>query len=89
MARYECNERTGVKTVSKMKADLLALMKKDDEIVIDLTAVPRIDLSVAQLVIATQKEGKKRGIQVRLAGASSDVKQQLMLCGVIKRGGAV
>lgn len=89
MARYECDERAGVKTIAKMKADLLALMKKEDELVIDMSAVPRIDLSVAQLVIAAQKEGKKQGVAIRLAGISSEVKQQLMLCGVIKRGGAV
>jgi anti-anti-sigma regulatory factor len=86
MVRYTCDERTGIKTVSKMKADILLLMAEGDDLSIDMVKVRRIDCAVGQLLIATQKEGKARGIAVRLTGISPEVKRQLSLCGVIKRG---
>ena len=88
MEIYTCAENAGVRTIGTMKDDLLALLDKGGGVTIDFAAVKRLDLSVVQVVIAAQKEAKKRRQTVRLAGLGADVKKQLFLCGVIKPAGA-
>ncbi|HEY1405874.1 MAG TPA: STAS domain-containing protein [Spirochaetota bacterium] len=87
MVRYICDENIGVRTIAKVKDEILMLFEKNEDLTLDMGAVRRIDLSVGQLVISVQKEGKKRGVSVRLAGISPELKTQLSLCGVIRWGG--
>ena len=84
MSVYTCSEKTGIKTAEKLKEDILSQLDRNEELTIDFAAVRRIDLSVAQIVIAAGREAKKRNLAFRLTGLSSDVKRQLRLCGVIK-----
>ena len=84
MSVYTCSEKTGIKTAEKLKEDILSQLDRKEELTIDFAAVRRIDLSVAQIVIAAGREAKKRNLAFRLTGLSSDVKRQLRLCGVIK-----
>ena len=84
MAVYTCSEKAGIKTAEKLKEELLSMLDGNEDLTIDFSAVRRIDLSVAQIVIAARKEAKKRNLAFRLSGLSSDVKRQLRLCGVIK-----
>ena len=84
MEIYTCAENAGVRTIGTMKSELLALLDRGEGVTIDFSAVKRLDLSVVQVVIAAQKEAKKRHQQIRLAGLSEEVKRQLFLCGVVK-----
>ena len=88
METYVCPENMSIRHIKAMKADIMSLLEKGNGVTIDLSALSRIDLSVAQAVIAAQKEAKKRRQTVRLAGLGADVKKQLFLCGVIKPAGA-
>ena len=84
METYVCPENMSIRHIKAMKADIMSLLEKGNGVTIDLSALSRIDLSVAQAVIAAQKEAKKRRQTVRLAGLGAEVKKQLFLCGVIK-----
>ena len=88
METYVCPENMSIRHIKAMKADIMSLLEKGNGVTIDLSALSRIDLSVAQAVIAAQKEAKKRRQTVRLAGLGAEVKKQLFLCGVIKPAGA-
>ena len=73
-----------VRHIKVMKEEILSLFDKGSGVTIDLSALSRIDLAVAQTVIAAQKEAKKRSQAIRLSGLGAEVKKQLFLCGVIK-----
>ena len=88
METYVCPENMSVRHITAMKAEILSLLDKGGGVTIDLSALARIDLSVAQTVIAAQKEAKKRRQTIRLSGLGAGVKKQLFLCGVIKPAGA-
>lgn len=88
METYVCPENMSVRHIKTMKAEILELLDKGSGVTIDLSALSRLDLSVAQTVIAAQKEAKKRRQVIRLFGLGADIKKQLFICGVIKPAGA-
>jgi anti-anti-sigma regulatory factor len=87
VVKYKCDEKLGVRTISKAKEDVMKLFEAGEDLTLDMSALKRIDMSVGQFAIAVQKEGKRRGIAVRLSGTASRVKHQLALCGAVKWGG--
>lgn len=84
MGTYKCAENAGVRNVAVIKDELLALLDKGEDLAIDFADLKRVDLAVAQLVIAAQKEAKKRSLSLRLSGLSPEVKRDFWLCGIIK-----
>ena len=70
----------GVKKIQDLHAAILDEFDKNEEVVIDFTGVERIDLSVAQLIIAAGREAKKNGKTVRLKSMPRAVKYQMQMC---------
>lgn len=87
MARFVCDEKLGVRTISKARDEVLKIFESGEDLSLDMSALRRIDLSVGQFIVAVQKEGKLRGVPVRIAGVTPGVRRQLSLCGVVKWGG--
>ena len=72
-------EDIGVKKISKFYLELKEIMKKENEIILDFNDVKKIDLSVAQVIIAADRELQKRDSNIGLKSASKQVQQQLRL----------
>ena len=87
MARYVCEEKLGVRSISKAREEVMKLFESGEDLSLDMSALRRIDMSVGQFIVAVQKEGKLRGVSVRIAGIAPAVRRQLSLCGVVKWGG--
>ncbi|MBN2401094.1 MAG: STAS domain-containing protein [Spirochaetes bacterium] len=80
----ELREDVGVKNIKELYSHLKELIKKESEIILDFSKVRRIDLSLAQLIMAANRESYKIGKKIILKSVSYDIKQQLYLSGFAK-----
>lgn len=71
-----------VKNIKKIYDDLIKEFETKEELVIDLSDVSRVDLSFAQLVIATGKKAREMKKVVRIKGVSSNLKDLFRLAGI-------
>ncbi len=76
------DEDMGVKKIRSLYRALEKEFDAEDEIVIDFGMIPRIDLSVAQVIIVAGREARARGKAVRIRSLSEHVRSQLSLCGI-------
>lgn len=70
----------GVKKIRDLHAAILNEFNDNEEILIDFSAVERVDLSVVQLIIAAGREAKKTGKTLKLKSMPRTVKYQLQMC---------
>jgi anti-anti-sigma regulatory factor len=77
----ELSENIGVKNIKIFYSELMDLMKKDSEIVLDFGKVKRVDLSFVQVVMAANREYSKKGKQIKLRSVSNNIKKQLYMSG--------
>jgi anti-anti-sigma regulatory factor len=80
----ELREDAGVKNIKELYSQLNKIIKKDSEIILDFNKVRRIDLSLAQLLMAVNRESHKRGKKIILKSVSKDIKKQLFISGFAK-----
>ncbi len=80
----ELKEDTGVKNIKKLYSQMKKVLKNGSEIILDFSKVRRIDLSVAQLLIAAGRESHKNGKKIMLKSVSEDIKKQLFISGFAK-----
>lgn len=80
----ELREDVGVKNIKELYSHLKEQIKKESEIILDFSKVRRIDLSLAQLIMAANRESHKIGKKIILKSVSYDIKQQLYLSGFAK-----
>lgn len=80
----ELQEDTGIKNIKELYSQLEKTIKKDSEIILDFGKVRRVDLALAQLVIAANREVHKNGKKMMLKSVSEDVKKQLFISGFAK-----
>lgn len=88
MARFVCDENISIKHADAVRKSLLSLIEKGD-VIVDFTNVRRIDCSIAQILIGAMKEGKKRGVSIKVAGLSDYIRSQFEICGIIRKGAKV
>lgn len=74
--------RSGIKTIGEVHAAVQEELSGDGDAVLDFSDLTRLDLSVAQVVLAAAREASKRKIKLRLKGVSDDIRHQLYLCGL-------
>lgn len=67
---------------SESKSELLAALADGRGLEIDLAGVEEIDTAGLQLLVLTQREGRRTGKPVRLAGSSAAVLEALDRYGV-------
>lgn len=76
------DEDVGIKQIKNLYELLTKELEAPGELVIDFSNVRRIDLSVAQLIIAAGRESAAKEKPVKLKAIPDDVKYQLQLCGL-------
>jgi anti-anti-sigma factor len=74
----------GIKSIKTLRNWIEVALELDKDIVLDFRNVRRIDLSVAQVLMAATREAARRGATMKLKSVNKDVKNQLHVCGVIK-----
>lgn len=80
----ELNEDTGIKNIKKLYLKLKKVLKNESEIILDLKNLRRMDLSLAQLLIAANRESHNKGKKMMLKSVSEDIKKQLYISGFVK-----
>jgi anti-anti-sigma regulatory factor len=82
MTVIKLKEDPGVKSVRSFQQALVAAFRGDSDIVIDFSEARRVDLSIAQVLIAAGKEARARSKSLRMRGVSETVRRQLAICGL-------
>jgi anti-anti-sigma regulatory factor len=80
----ELREDAGVKNIKELYLQLKKIIQKEPEIIFDFNKVRRIDLSLAQLIMAANRESHKSGKKIVLKSVSKDIKKQLFISGFVK-----
>jgi anti-anti-sigma factor len=75
-------EDISVKNVAQFYQDIKNEITNKEKVIIDFSSVKRIDLSIAQVIIAAGREAKETGKNVKLKSVSDAVKNQLQICGL-------
>lgn len=75
-------EILGVKQAAVFYELLKSEMEDEGEIIIDFTAVERIDISIIQILVAAGREMRNQGNMLKLKGVSETVKEQMSMCGL-------
>ncbi len=84
MALLELTEETGIKTIREFHGTLLKLLDANEEITLDFSRVGRIDLALAQVLIAAQKTARNENKIIKLKKVSPELRQQLVIAGLVK-----
>ena len=71
-----------IKNIDIFYRDLKEEFAGSGDIVIDLSAVKRIDLAAAQVIIAAGRRGKELKRQIKLKGVSPDLKKLFSISGI-------
>ncbi len=82
MAVIEIQDDAGIKTVGGYHDRITGALAGDDEIVIDLSGVKRLDLAMVQLIIEAGREARKRSKVLKMRSVSADVRKQFEICGI-------
>ncbi len=75
----------GIKTIKRLYLKLVADIKKEPEIIMDFKNIRRIDLALAQMIMAANRELNKNGKQFMVKSVSKNIKKQLYLAGFSKQ----
>ena len=82
MTVIKLGENVGVKNVSSFHRSLVKAFRDDSEIIIDFSGTRRLDLSIAQVLIAAVTKARAGSKTFRMRGASETLRQQLAICGL-------
>jgi anti-anti-sigma regulatory factor len=80
----ELHEETGIKNIKKFYIDLIETLKVESELVIDFSRIKRIDLSVAQILMAAGRIFKSDNKILKLRNVSAEVRKQLQIAGLTR-----
>jgi len=75
-------EDISIKNAAQFYLDVKNELAAQEEVILDFSTVKRIDLSIAQVIVAAGREAKKNGKTVNLKSVSDAVKYQLQICGL-------
>lgn len=84
MAQIHVPEDVSVKKVKDFYLGLREAMKEGGELVLDFSAVNRVDLAVMQVLVAMSRACRQEKIILKIKAASAELKNQMRICGMIK-----
>ncbi len=84
METIALNEDIGIKNIRAFYRDLAEVLKGEDEVILDLARVKRIDLSLAQVLMAAGRIAKSDNKILKLKNVSSEIKKNLHIAGLMK-----
>ncbi len=76
------NEDISIKYAAQFYQDIKNELGDEEKVILDFSNVKRIDLSIAQIIVAAGREAKDIGKSVKLKSVSDTVKHQLQICGL-------
>lgn len=79
----ELREDVGIRNIKKFYSQLKDVFKEESEITLDFSRVCRIDLSVAQVIMAARKKLRGMSKDMIFKSVSAEVNKQLYLAGLI------
>ncbi|TAL29787.1 MAG: STAS domain-containing protein [Spirochaetes bacterium] len=82
MGTFRLAEDTGIKKIRELHASWRDIIDGNEEIILDFSAVRRLDLASIQVILAGAREARERSLAVRMRGANEEVRAQLQLCGL-------
>jgi anti-anti-sigma regulatory factor len=77
----EMPENIGIKNIKTFYSGIKELLNKEAEIILDFNKVNRIDLSLAQVIMAANREFAKTGKKIVLKSVSKYIRKQLFMSG--------
>jgi anti-anti-sigma regulatory factor len=84
MESIAVQEDIGIKNIREFHLFFGEVLSREDEITLDFAAVERIDLAVAQVLMAARRLAKREGKVLKLKNISEDVRKQLQITGLVK-----
>ncbi len=84
MKVIELHEETGIKSIKRFYIDLIETLKQESELVLDFSRVKRIDLSLAQILMAARRLAKSDNKMLKLRNVSAEVRKQLQITGLTR-----
>lgn len=84
MKVMELHEETGVKNIKKFYIDLIETLKGESELILDFAKIKRIDLSLAQILMAARRLASSDSKILKLRNVSAQVRKQLQIAGLIR-----
>lgn len=84
MKLIELEENTGIKNIHRLYSSLGEAIESNAEIVLDFRNVRRIDLAVAQVLIAVIRRAHGAGKIIKLQKVNDTIREQLVICGILK-----
>ena len=84
MESIAVQEDIGIRHIREFYLFFGEVLRREDEITLDFSAVERIDLSVAQVLMAARRLAKSEKKVLKLKNVSEEVRKQLQLTGLVK-----
>ncbi len=84
MITIEIHQDAGVKNIRELHTTIGNAVKTNEEIILDFSRLKRLDLSLAQVLIAAGVEARLEKKILKLRSLSDDIRRQLALCGIVK-----
>ena len=76
----------GIESVAKLRDELISLMTRSPQIILNLSRLESVDIPIIQLLLAAFREAKERRIGLHLTGKVSErLCEQLVVCGICRR----
>jgi anti-anti-sigma regulatory factor len=80
----ELHEDTGIKNIKEFYIELTETFKRESELVLDFSRIKRIDLSLAQTLMAARRLAKSDNKILKLRNVSAEVRKQLQIAGLTR-----
>jgi anti-anti-sigma regulatory factor len=80
----ELHEETGIKNIKDFYINLIETLKGESELILDFSRVKRIDLSLAQILMAVRRLAKSDNKILKLRNVSAEVRKQLQIAGLTR-----
>lgn len=77
----------GISRIRDIHSDLDSALKLGDGVILDFSGVERIDLALAQVLMAASMKAKTMGKKFGLRGVDRRKKAMLVMAGIVKQGG--
>jgi anti-anti-sigma factor len=82
MAVFKLEEDTGIKKIRQFQSELRDAIRAQDEVMLDFTAVRRLDCAAIQVVLAAARELREASRSLKMRGVNEAIRNQLYLCGL-------
>jgi len=76
------DEESGVKTIRTIHRQIVELMQRGGDVVLDFSRVRRIDCAMVQVIIALRRECARRGISCMITNTNDEVLHLLACAGI-------